>query len=251
MQRLRIFNVNALKFLAGILMLIDHIGVLFFPQVVALRIIGRLPMPMFALALSEGCRYTKNKTKHFLLLFCLALVCQIVYYFFDDGSLYMCILVTFSVAVLAIYAMQNFKKRLFDGSPIYRQILAGTLFALVVAGAYVLCNDCSPIIVDYGFWGCMTPVLASLLDFRGIDAPDALKKFDCLPARVACLGLGLILIALSFLRITTLPFWALLSLPLLLLYNGQKGKWKTKYFFYIFYPLHLALLEGIYLAIYL
>ncbi len=249
MQRLRIFNANALKFLAAILMVIDHTGVLFFPHLVLFRIIGRLSMPMFALALSEGCRYTKNKTKHFLLLFSLALVCQIVYYFFDDGSLYMCILVTFSIAVLTIYAMQNFKKRLFDGSSLYRQIFAGGLFALIIVGAYILCNYCSPVIIDYGFWGCMTPVLASLFDFRGINAPDALKKLDCLPMRVGCLWLGLLFIALSVSSSTTLPFWALLSLPLLLLYNGRKGKLKTKYFFYLFYPLHLVALEGIYLAL--
>ena len=35
----------------------------------------------------------------------------------------------------------------------------------------------------------------------------------------------------------------LFALPLLALYNGQRGKWKMKYFFYIFYPAHLAILH--------
>ena len=251
MTRLRILNGNALKFLAAFLMVVDHIGFMFFPDILIFRIIGRLSMPMFALALSEGCRYTKNKTRHFLLLFALALLCQTVYYFFDDGSLYMCILVTFSIAVLNIYAMQNFKKRLFDGSPVSKQAGAFLLFIGAVVGTYFLCNFCSPVIIDYGFWGCMTPVLASLFDFRNIDAPKSLKRLDCLPLRVLCLWLGLLFLAFDWLEITLLPFWALLSLPILLLYNGEKGKMKTKYFFYLFYPLHLVLLEGIYMWVYL
>ena len=38
---------------------------------------------------------------------------------------------------------------------------------------------------------------------------------------------------------------ALLALPLLMLYSGRRGKWNMKYFFYIFYPAHLAILQGI------
>jgi hypothetical protein len=34
-----------------------------------------------------------------------------------------------------------------------------------------------------------------------------------------------------------------LALPLLALYNGKRGKYRLKHFFYIFYPLHLMVLE--------
>ena len=69
LKNARVLNANALKFLAAALMLVDHIGYLLFPQALFLRIIGRLSFPLFAFAISEGCRYTKNKTKHFLLIF--------------------------------------------------------------------------------------------------------------------------------------------------------------------------------------
>ncbi|MBO5240232.1 MAG: hypothetical protein J6B56_02280 [Clostridia bacterium] len=240
LQKARFLNANALKFLAAALMLVDHIGYMLFPQVLFLRIVGRLSMPLFAFALSEGCRYTKNKTKHFCLLFALALLCQIVYYFFDDGNLYMSILITFSLSVLTIYALQFCKKTLFDEQA--DGLDKGLSVALFLALAFCDFALCQILFIDYGFWGIMLPVFASVFDFRGIPAPTLLQKLDCLPARVFTLSIGLIPLAFSF---GGIEFYAFLSIPILLLYNGEKGKWKTKYFFYIFYPLHLALLQGI------
>lgn len=241
--KLRVLNTNALKFLAAALMLVDHIGLMFFPYEPIWRIVGRLSMPLFAFALSEGCRYTKNKTRHFTLLFVLAIVCQVVYYFFDNGNLYMSILVTFSLSVLTIYAMQYMKKTLFDErAENVDKTLACILFVAVVFCDFAFCQIFT---VDYGFWGVMTPVFASVFDFHRIPAPAPLKKLDCLPVRVLCLSIGLVLIALSYLP-QTICFYALGAVPILLLYNGEKGKLKTKYFFYIFYPLHLVLLQGIY-----
>ena len=239
-KRARVLNANALKFLAAALMLVDHIGLIFFPQFLFLRIVGRLSMPLFAFALSEGCRYTKNKTKHFCLLFTLAVLCQTVYYFFDDGNLYMSILVTFSLSVLTIYALQFFKKTLFDKKADgLDQILSLALFSAVLLCDFALCQLFT---IDYGFWGIMLPVFASVLDFRGIPAPALLQKFDCLPARVFSLSIGLIFLSVS---LGGIAFFALLAIPILLLYNGEKGKRNTKYFFYIFYPLHLVILEAL------
>ena len=42
-----------------------------------------------------------------------------------------------------------------------------------------------------------------------------------------------------------ISYFALIAIPLLFLYNGKKGRFKTKYFFYLFYPLHLVLLQAI------
>ena len=243
-KRARVLNANALKFLAAALMLVDHIGLMFFPEDLLWRIVGRLSMPLFAFALSEGCRYTKNKTKHFFLLFALALLCQIVYYFFDDGNLYMSILITFSLSVLTIYALQFFKKTLFDEKADgLDKGLSFTLFAAAILCDFALCQIFE---IDYGFWGIMLPVFASVFDFRGIPAPAFLQKLDCLPARVFTLSIGLIFLAFSF---GDIEFYAFLAIPILLLYNGEKGKWKTKYFFYIFYPLHLAVLQGIFILL--
>jgi len=69
-----------------------------------------------------------------------------------------------------------------------------------------------------------------------------LKKADCNITGVILLALGLIPLALD---IGWVQPYSLLALAPLLLYSGKRGKAKMKYFFYVFYPLHLVILEGI------
>ena len=113
MNKLRL-NGNQLKLFALITMTIDHIGMYLFPQYLFFRIIGRLSMPIFAYMIAEGCRYTKNKIRHFSLLFGLGVLCQIVYIIFDPTTIYLGILITFSISTLIIYAMQYAIKCVFE-----------------------------------------------------------------------------------------------------------------------------------------
>ena len=122
-MKVQFLNGNGIKLLAAVLMVADHIGMFFFPQTMWLRAIGRISLPLFAYMLAEGCRYTKNKLNHVLLLALVALACQIVY-FFAAGSLQMCILVTFTLSTLIIYALQYFKRCLFIGERPLTTVLA-------------------------------------------------------------------------------------------------------------------------------
>ena len=72
-------NRNHLKLIACAAMLLDHMGLLLFPGVLALRMIGRVAMPLFAFFIGEGCRYTKNRKKYFLSVFLLGVGCQLIY----------------------------------------------------------------------------------------------------------------------------------------------------------------------------
>ena len=212
---------NALKIIAAISMVIDHAGLMFFPNMEIFRIIGRLAFPIFAFMIAEGCRYTRNRLRYWGMLTALAALCQIVYYFFD-GSAYFSVLVTFSAAILVIYALDYWKRRQgFPGAVVF----LGAMAALWLANEFLT--------IDYGFWGCMAPVFASL--------PSG-KPWDTRNHRLAAFGLGLVLLSLA---IGGTQWYCLLALPLLLCYSGQRGKWKMKYFFYIFYPLHLVALLGI------
>ena len=64
--------------------------------------------------------------------------------------------------------------------------------------------------------------------------------------RVLALGVGLAILAGVS---GGIQVYSLLALPLLLLYSGRRGRLNLKYFFYIFYPVHLAVLQGIQLLL--
>ena len=223
-NRFAVLTGNQLKLIAAVAMLLDHAGILLFPRIAAFRILGRLAYPIFAYMIAEGCHYTRNKLRYFLMLFGLGAGCQLVYYFFS-GDTYMNILLTFSCSVLLIYALQALSKE----QDWLRQFWLSILFAVAFSGAYGLTRL---VTIDYGFWGIMTPVFVSLAKTR--------KWLRW--AEMLLLGAGLLLLAADM---GGIQHYALLVLPILLLYSGKRGKANMKYFFYIFYPVHLVLLQGI------
>lgn len=228
---------NALKIIAALSMLIDHIGVILLPDVSILRIIGRIAFPLYAFMIAEGCAHTKHRLRYFLTIFALGASCQVVYYLYD-ASTYMGILITFSLSILVIYAMQYLKEVLFTAENCHsRRCAAVLLFLAVIAGVYFLNRH---LYIDYGFWGCMTPVFASAFRKPSSNPPSHLDRLDNSLIHVFMLGIGLIIVACMSGRI---QFYSLLALPLLMLYSGKRGTRKMKSFFYVFYPAHLVVLE--------
>ncbi len=70
-----------LKLIAIISMLIDHVGGNLFPQYPAFRWIGRLAFPIFAYCLTVGLLYTRDIKKYILRLSVFALISQPFYIF--------------------------------------------------------------------------------------------------------------------------------------------------------------------------
>ena len=246
-KKIRFINADLLKLIAAALMLIDHIGMIFFDRFSPdaywiLRKIGRLSMPLFAFAIAEGCRYTRNKPLHLAMLLGLGLVCFFVYVI-ALKQIYYNILITFSFSVVIIYALHFMKISLCNRqSKLWQKICSPFLFVGAIVGTYVFCYFNA---VDYGFWGCMLPVFASIFDFHRVPAPTLLQKTDVLPLRVLTMAIGLVLLVFNTTFPPKIAAWALLTIPILFLYSGEKGKWKLKYFFYVFYPAHLAFLQAI------
>lgn len=215
---------NQLKIIAMIAMTCDHVGVQIFPQVLWLRIIGRLAMPIYAYMIAEGCRHTRDRRKYLLRLLGLGALCQVVY-FVAMGSLYQCILITFSLSVCLICLMDAVEQE--KNTKNWSKLLAGVLLV------FFLCTVLPDLLpgtdyeVDYGLAGVLLPVMIYGAGNRG-------------------LLLGLFLTALDHGGTQWLAF---LAVPFLLAYNGQRGKTNIGKLFYWYYPVHLVAIYGIGLLI--
>ena len=234
-------SASTLKIIACILMVVDHLGAILLPQYMILRVIGRLSYPIFAYFIAEGCRYTRNKTKRFFLVFGLAVICEGVAFLVTgepDGG----ILVNFCMAILLIYEVQAFK-RAWARKRWWEMALWLTVGLASVIGVYLFTSRV--LYVDYGFWGILIPVWTILLDYREGEAPAWMEKLSGRWIRFAFFSLGLLLLCSSRGLLTNVQSFSLLSLPLLALYNGKPGRKGLKYGFYVFYPAHLAVLWGI------
>ena len=215
---------NQLKIIAMITMTCDHVGMQIFPQLLWMRIIGRLAMPIYAYMIAEGCRHTRSRKKYLLRLLGMGALCQAVY-FVAMGSLYQCILITFSLSVCLICLMDAVERE--KNPRNWAMLFGGTVFLFFVC---VVLPDLLPntdFEVDYGIQGVLLPVLIYGAGTRG-------------------LLLGLFLVAMQYGSIQWLAF---LAVPLLLAYNGQRGKAKIGKLFYWYYPVHLVVIYGISLLV--
>ncbi len=222
-------NNNQLKIIAILAMLIDHIGVELFPQYPILRIIGRLAFPIFAYMIAEGCRYTKNRVRYLLLILGLAVGCQAVF-FIAEGSLYQGILVTFSLSIITVFGIDRFVKKK-DAPSLMLMLFSLALVLTAVFAAPVLLKQYG-YRIDYGALGVFLPVAAYFV-------PEKISKL---------LSTAIILVIMGYIM-GGVQWYALLAVPLLMLYNGERGKYNLKYMFYIFYPAHLAIIYLIGLVI--
>lgn len=213
---------NQLKLLAMITMTVDHIGVQLFPGVLWLRIVGRLAFPIYAYMIAEGCAHTRNRKKYLLQMAGLALLCQLVY-FFAMGSLFQCILVAFTLSILTVFAIE---------SPVIWHAPAALLAVLFFTELLPLLLPHTDYAVDYGLWGVLLPIAVYLGKTR--------------KQKLALTAIALALLALD---LGGIQWYSLLALLPLALYNGQRGKWKLKWLFYLYYPLHLAAIYGISLLV--
>ncbi|GJM73800.1 membrane protein [Paenibacillus macerans] len=126
-----------MQFIAMITMLIDHVGLLFFPGEMLWRIIGRIAFPLYAYALVQGHVYTSNYRKYACRLFIIAVLSQIPYQLaFDTNGL----------NVVATLFVSSLILRLLDS------VKPGIVSALTIAAACVI-MEVLPF--DYGAYGLL------------------------------------------------------------------------------------------------
>lgn len=233
-----------IKIIAAASMLLDHTGMILFPEAAWMRILGRLALPLYALCIAEGFRHTRNRLKYFLRIFILGALCQVVYFFVSSDP-YLGILITFSLSIVLLFLLDallmackgqahpisaRLQKLCKKKIPRAADISICALLLLAGLGGVILLNHYIP--VDYGLSGILFPVLVYL------GGSSRLGRFGGAAA-------GTVLLACNLEGSPTPRTWSLLALVPLALYNGKPGKYKLKYFFYVFYPAHLVLLYAI------
>lgn len=219
LEKLRILDGTSLKLIAMISMVFDHVGDMFFPGALWMRMIGRLAMPLFSFCIAEGYAHTKNKQRYLLRMGVFALVSEIPFDLAFEGRVglgHQNIMLSFFLAILALMVFDRIRG---EG----KEHAAGkTLLG-------ILCV-------------CAVAVLALLLraDYT-LFAVLAVFLFYVLRNRHPLLRCG---VGVGFLALTrTVGYYRATGLSLipLLLYNGKRGR-GLKWLFYAFYPGHLLLL---------
>lgn len=218
-------NHTHLKVIAILTMLIDHIGAVLFPELIVLRMIGRLAFPIFAYLLVEGYFHTRDVKKYLIRLGAFALISEVPFdlAFFGEAFYfgYQNIFFTLSLALVGIWMLETYKES--------KPVDGGLIFVGLCIGSILLRTD-------YSIIGMLTMFL--FYHYRSRKG-KALYSVGMLHFIVGLLSAGFL--AGTFNLQGMLQSLAALSMVLIWFYNGQKGR-SLKYFFYAFYPVHLTVL---------
>lgn len=221
-------NLFAIKIIATLCMVVDHVGLFFFPDTLWFRAIGRIAYPLFAFTVANAFVHTRSKGKYLVRMLLLAVLIQIPYYaFLRDTTLNIFFSLGLGFAFIWLYeaATKNHRERAAAGL-----LLAAAVFIAAEWG------EQSILPLQYGGYGLALIFCCHLF----YQKPAALGAAQLLLLTAAAAA------DIFLLRADTawalLSFCSLLALPFLFAYNGEKGP-GLKYFFYFFYPLHLVFLQ--------
>lgn len=206
-------NRSQLKWIAVISMIADHVGMVFFPELVWMRLIGRLAFPIYAYCIAEGFTHTGDFRKYFLRLSVMALLSEVPYDLLCFGRIVepdrQNIFFTLAAGLFLLRIWEKYH---------YRAIVCVAASAGFLALAEFFC-------MDYGAGGILM-ILAFFL-IRG-------QRFKTMGWTVFA--------AVNLLCYGSWVQWAALAAAVpLYLYDGVPVKKKQRFFYWI-YPLHLLVL---------
>jgi len=224
------FNSFQLKIIAILLMTIDHTGAILFPDVLAYRIVGRLAFPIFAFLITEGYKHTRSVSRYLLRLAVCAVLFQIPDWFF--GIHYaLNIFATLFLGLCAILTFDRMKNKSLVLSWI--GVVAISIIAHFIGA-------------DYGAYGVF---LIFMFYLTSGNVYKIIIGMVVLHAAYAAYELTSSYISEGRAVFSHyIQVYSMFSIPFIALYNNEQGR-KMKYFFYLFYPLHLIILYAIDLLI--
>ncbi|MGE6573768.1 TraX family protein [Paenibacillus xylanexedens] len=199
-----------MQWIAMITMLIDHIGAVFFPHIIELRIIGRIAFPIYAFAVYIGYKHTRDVQKYIWRLFWIAIISQVPFMAaFNHYSLN--VVWTLWSALLVLFVIDKLPSRLL-GIPI-----------VIGAGWFMEISQ-----MDYGMYGLLLVLL-----FRYFQGPVLV---------VAHVVLNALYLLLHNSSVQMYSVLATAGIAIAQYYQAgfrMKGpRWVWRYF----YPAHLAII---------
>ena len=258
-----------LKYIALITMVFDHIHY-FFDYTGKIPIwftmIGRLAAPLFLFSVIEGFIHTRNRKKYFLKIYALAILMGLIQFGFynflhplvrPDGFFPQnMMLSSFAILLVALQGIAWIQeKKYLKGIPtlLFPLMLPWLMLLLYLSGQdkpiftlfinllnyTVLPTHTS--ISDGGTWLLLTGIAMYLCHKN-------LKKevLAFVTVSLVWVLMGIVLSRPSFqdLMFRYIEWMEIFAAPLMLCYNGQRGK-GSKYLFYVFYPTHIYLLYAL------
>lgn len=214
---------EGLKGIACVSMLLDHVGAVFLPECVILRVLGRLAFPIYCYLLVEGAANTHNPAKYALRIFTGALISEIPFDLLFFGQM------TWEHQNVMITLLMGLGMLLW----VRREKRFGFLLPLSICffGAELLK-------VDYGCWGI---AIIGLFAVTSGKKYEKILQFFGLLAVSWLMGGETILLLGTQVPVQMFSFTAIIPISL---YSGKKSTThpSVKWGFYLFYPVHMILL---------
>lgn len=238
-------SVFVLKIIAMITMVIDHIGYCFYPNILLLRLIGRIAFPIYAFLIAQGFLYTKNRNKYFLKVLLMAILSEIPFdmtffnsYFYLQ---YQNVLITFSIVLFSLILYEHLKSK---GKDAYYAIMVGFLICFISQADYSIIG---PIVIYMYYFSCKNNENYKIKPLNVILIGTTLIIYEMLHAGLSNPnGLLDFVINRGYIYIGVV-----VATMLIIFYNTKLGP-KNKIIntiFYLFYPAHIIALYLISLCI--
>lgn len=260
LSRIQCLSGNQLKVIAAVCMLIDHATKVFYKRTInhvlemdfmtpelyhgirfvymVLISIGAVAFPLFAFAFAEGYAHTHDKKRYLLRLAVFALISEIPFditFNFGGGPEgwnpeysrywpmywgYQNVFFTYAWALCTLWVLEQTGR--------IKQKPLKLLQGIIVLGSYIFSEELLQ--SDYGGYGLVLILTAY-----------ALRK-----NRLAQIAGMVVVNLLLYKNFVVVQDWFrvsfVVSLLLILLYNGKRGEKNLKPFFYGFYPIHIAII---------
>ncbi len=252
---------DLLKIIAILTMLIDHMGILLFPDYDFMRTIGRISFPIFCYFIANGYTYTSNRRNYFFRILGFAFISQIPYMWLSYGAtlnpFHFNVLFLFAYSIVVLHFIDKFKDNRIVATLITISLTVIPLALELMIKDFAFSYNYYGIIlvvIFYIFNGENKKILFSFLLLSALQPYVALiiyrSKQIGLEATIQDFS-GTMSVFHQYSRLGALSGFyyqarSILGILTIFIFSKVRFNYRiNKYVFYVFYPAHIILLLSI------